>query len=219
MVGQPCRRTPTFTAQTIAVGLAVSLAACGGTAAKTSRDGAGSQQECCGPPARAVPEVVDGIATSHDSFDVAFINYMVPHEAVAAQLADLAADRAGLQQVKDAASAMSLAQGPRYQRMAAMAAAWGEPAPSIDPASSGSVHDHSSGSDSRDAAVTLAPLSGTAFDRQFLTTMIAHLQSGLPVASSALDNGTNPQAKLLAKELLSEHAALARQMQQALAGL
>lgn len=232
--------------------MTVSLAACGGTVARPASavEGGGkeccagatsstyveqpadqrnSPQECCaatgtaGPaPTSADAAKVTRVERVHDGFDVVFILWMTPHDAIAKQMADLARTRATSQRVKDLAAQVAAIQGPRRRTMAAMAAAWGEPPPSIDPAKIGPEHRHDdapSATKTVNDVARLKPLSGAAFDRRLLTMMIAHHKSALPMAQRTLDNGTNPQIKLLTRQILASQRAEIRQMQQLLAAM
>lgn len=213
----------------VLAGLTVCLAACGSTpAATTVITAAGATgapadptgQVCCAPVAGA-GDVVNGVATVHNGWDLAFVNFMALHDAVAAEMGDLAPTRASSQRVKDMAAAISAPQGPRFQRMSAMATAWDEPVPPTDPEAAGSVHDHGGGlpDASYGTAETLARLTGTAFDRQFLTTLIAHHRSTMPVARATIDSGENPQTRALTVELVAEQTAQITRMQQLLDAL
>ncbi len=209
--------------------LGVVLTACGSAApATTTLSAVGAAagpadvtgQVCCAAAAPA-GGVVGGVSTAHNGWDIAFVNFMALHDAVAAEMGDLAPARARSPQVKEVAAAVSDAQGRRFQRMSAMATAWGEPVPPTDPAAAGTLHDHGGGSaDATYAnAAALAPLSGTAFDRQFLTAMIAHHRSAMPVAQATLDSGENPQARELTRELVAEQSAELATMQHLLGSL
>lgn len=80
--------------------------------------------------------------------------------------------------------------------MAAMAAAWGEPSPWVDPVASEHRHnDAPSATTTVNNVARLKPLSGGAFDRMFLTMLIAHHKSALPMAQRTRNNGTNPQTR------------------------
>lgn len=181
----------------VAAGLAVTLSACAGSGTDTAG----------GASSPAATATVNGVATVHNDADVAFVNDMTPHHTGAITMAELAATRAGSRQVKDLAAKIAAAQAPEQQRMAAMATAWGVSAPATDA--------HMGMSD--DAA--LAQLKGTAFDRQFLTQMIAHHQSALPMAQAELNDGRNPQAQQLAQSIIAAQTAEIAQMQQMLTTL
>jgi uncharacterized protein (DUF305 family) len=169
-----------------------------------------------GPPADDGPDVVDGVATAHDGWDIAFINYMAPHDAVAGQMAALAQSQAASPQVKALATQIDAEPGDRFVTFSAMATAWHQPVPSTDPAAA-SGHDHGGGRTEADDLAALTPLRGAAFDATFLDVMVRHHEAGLKQAQQTIDNGTNPQVKDVARALVAaqtEQVARMRQMQQ-----
>lgn len=168
---------------------------------------------CCVAHAGATPTSVNGISTVYDGWDTAFISWMVPHYAVAAQEAELAPTRAADAEVRALASKIDAAQGTTYLKMSAMARAWGQPVPSTDPAAA-SGHDHGGGSNSAATdAATLTRLKGSAFDRKFLSIAIADDQAAMAIAKASVANCSNPQARALAQEIQSSVAAEITQMQ------
>jgi uncharacterized protein (DUF305 family) len=207
----PPRRS--VAARVLAVaGLASVLAACASPAPEAPSTGSGiTGQVCCAVAPTA--EEVDGIDTAYNGWDTAFVEYMAPHDAVAGQMAALAATQAASQQVKNVATAIDEEPGDRYLKISGMAQAWGQPVPSTDPAAA-SGHDHGGGRTEADDLAALTPLTGAAFDRTFLDVMIRHHQAGLKVAQSTIDNGTNPQAKDVARQLVETQTPEVAQMQQ-----
>lgn len=177
-----------------AIGLSVVLSACGSSA--TTQTAAGGGTTAPGATASG-----GGVATTHNAVDVTFINGMTPHHSGAIAMAQLAPTRAGNQQVKDLAARIAGAQTPEQQRMAAMAAAWGVPAPSTDAAGGMGGSSASAAPMGDDDTSALTPLSGAVFDREFLTRMTDHHKSALPMAKAELDGGTNPQARELAQQI------------------
>lgn len=172
----------------------------------------GSGQVCCAPPDDG-PDVVGGIATAHDGWDIAFVNYMAPHDAVAGQMAALAQTRAASQEIKSLAGVIDAEPGNRFLELSAMATAWGQPVPSTDPAAAAG-HDHGGGRTEADDLAALTPLTGAAFDRTFLDVMIRHHEAGMKQARATVDNGTNPQAKQVARALVTDQTAELARMQQ-----
>jgi uncharacterized protein (DUF305 family) len=159
---------------------------------------------------------VGGIAVTYNGWDTAFISWMVPHFAVASQLAELAPTRAASAAVKALAAEVDAVMSPNYLRMSAMARAWGQPVPSTDP-SAASGHDHGGDSTSgADNAATLTPLSGRAFDTRYLKALIADDKAALAVAAATVANCVNPQAKALARQLVSDNSAQVARAQQLL---
>lgn len=132
-----------------------------------------------------------GASTAHNDQDVAFATDMIPHHAQAVEMADLAADRADSQEVKDLAQDISAAQGPEIEQLSSWLDAWGEEVPE---ARSGDRE----GMDHGDMGVTedmpgmmssqemdeLTTASGTEFDQLFLTLMIAHHQGAIQMAQT-----------------------------------
>jgi uncharacterized protein (DUF305 family) len=201
------------------VGLAWLLAACSGTAAPDGTAAPSSAgivgQVCCVAAPVDGPAQVDGIDTVHNGWDIVLLNWMAPHDAVASQMAALAADRSTNDAVKQLAVAIDQDGQPRYLKLVAMANAWGQPIPSTDPAAA-SGHDHGGGPANVDSAAVLGPLTGADFDRQFLTIMMAHHQAALPVAQGAQANGENAQDKAMAQEISTTTTAEITKMQQIL---
>jgi uncharacterized protein (DUF305 family) len=207
----PPRRWPGVRVLAVA-GLAAVLGACASPAPEAPSTGSGiTGQVCCAVAPTA--DTVDGIDTAYNGWDTAFIGYMAPHDAVAGQMAALAATQAQSQQVKNVATAIDAEPGDRYLTLSAMAQAWGQPVPSTDPAAAGG-HDHGGGRTEADDLAALTPLTGAAFDRTFLDVMIRHHQAGLKVAQSTIDNGTNPQAKDVAQQMVATQTPEVAQMQQ-----
>jgi uncharacterized protein (DUF305 family) len=143
-------------------------------------------------------------AGAHNDADVAFVRDMTPHHEGAVTMSELAADRAASPQVKALAQRIAAAQQPEIDRMAALADEWG-----VDLAAAGGGHGgrHGGGHGGEDDAAALEPLSGPAFDREFLTRMIAHHESALPMATAELEDGQSTGAKELASEILEVQRA------------
>jgi uncharacterized protein (DUF305 family) len=162
-------------------------------------------------------EVVNGISTSHNDADIAFINDMVPHHEGALAMAELAADRAASPKVKELATRIVAAQQPEIDSMQEMAKAWGVTLGQTDGGHSTGGHS-SGGSMEMDADVAaLEPLTGAAFDKEFLTRMIEHHEGALTMAEKQLADGTNTQAKALAETIISSQRAEIAEMKALLA--
>ena len=99
-----------------------------------------------------------------------------------------------------------------------MATAWDQPVPSTDPyAATG--HDHGGGINEAATAATLDPLTGPAFDHEFLTILIAHHQAAIPYARNVVENGDNPDAKAIAQDVITVQTAEIASMQDLLSKL
>lgn len=166
-----------------ALGIAVALtaSACGSDDPSTVDQGAAAQ-------------TVDGISTERNDVDIAFIKDMSPHHSAAVEMAKLAPTRAADPKVKDLAARIAGAQEPEIALMARMAKAW-----QVDLAAGGGMSMGGGGMD--DDVKALTPLTGAAFDKEFLTRMKVHHESALMMAKLEVDGGKNPQAKALAGEI------------------
>lgn len=207
-------------------GLAVALSACGGGGSDRAASGqASGAAGSTSAPATSAPTTsapatsapAGSISATHNQADVDFINGMTPHHTGAVDMARLAEERAGSAEVKRLAREIAQAQAPEQQRMAAMAAAWGVPAPATTESSGGGHGGGHGGAQSGAGDVdALRGLSGAAFDREFLRRMIEHHRSALPMARTELAQGSNPQAKELAKEIVDVQTREIAQMERLL---
>jgi uncharacterized protein (DUF305 family) len=125
-------------------------------------------------------------------------------------MSELAPERADSAEVKQLAEKISAAQEPELARMKDMAEAW-----DVELETGSEMAGRSMGDDVK----ALTPLSGPAFDREFLTRMIAHHEGALPMAQTELGAGENPQAKQLAQEILDMQKAEIAEMKQILGSL
>lgn len=177
----------------LAVGaaLALTLTACGGNDSPSS---------AASPSSAGASAPAEAVSAVHDDADVTFLNDMAPHHTGAIAMAELAASQAGSTQVKDLAARITAAQGPEIDQMKAMAAAW-EVTLDTDAGSMTGTHggmSHTGGDD----VEALGPLTGPAFDEEFLTRMTAHHMSAVMMAKTEIADGSNPQAKDLATAIV-----------------
>ncbi|RKN38244.1 DUF305 domain-containing protein [Micromonospora endolithica] len=197
------------------------LAAAGFTAAVTLAGcGAGEHNTAGGHSATTASPSVTSRQSSPgagNSADVMFAQMMIPHHQQAVQMADLAATRATDPQVKQLAAQIKAAQGPEIATMTRWLAAWGTSTPSVG--ATGGMHhgaspnstpgmDHDMpGMMSHADMATLAAATGTDFDKQFLTMMIAHHQGAITMAKDETKNGANTDAKALAQQIVDDQQA------------
>ena len=163
---------------------AVTLAACGSTTSSTS-------------PGASMPMTGSSSgAMMHNAGDVTFAQAMIPHHQQAVQMAKLAATRASDSRVKDLAARIEAAQDPEIMKMTGWMSSWGASMPSdmagMDMPGMMSTAD----------MTALTAASGTAFDRPFLTMMIAHHTGALAMAQAELATGSDADAKALAQSII-----------------
>lgn len=193
---------------------AAALVACGGT----TDSSAGSQAGASG----ASSSPAGAPAGRHNNIDVQFARMMIPHHQQAVAMAKLAGIRAGNPQVKQLAAAIEAAQQPEIATMTSWLTAWGQPTtmPGMPSASSGhgghGGHDVGSGTMpgmmSEGDMMILEGLTGTEFDRSFLTMMTAHHQGAIDMAKAAQTEGLYPPVIELAKSIQTSQTAEIRTM-------
>jgi uncharacterized protein (DUF305 family) len=191
-------------AVTIIVGLG--LAACGG---EHGGGHSGSQPT----PAASAPTNANANAA-----DIKFATDMIPHHQQAVAMAEVAETRASNPGVKQLAAKIKQAQDPEIKTMSDWLRQWGAPVPSMSSGGHGG-HGGMPGLMSDDEMKQLMAASGRDFDRMFLEMMIRHHQGAIEMATTELQQGSNPQAKQLAQQIATSQAAEVRQMQDLLAKL
>lgn len=189
------RRNLTLTG--VAMIMSVVLAGCrGGQDSPSASDAAGSSAGT-GPSGDAT--------SSFNEADIAFASDMITHHRQAVDMAGLADGRASAPEVVDLAAQIAAAQQSEIDLMSGWLDSWGASAPEdmsgMD--MSGSMPGMMSMADMEE----LAAASGSAFDRQFLTMMIAHHQGAIEMATAEIRDGHNPAAIALANDVITAQTA------------
>lgn len=196
---------------------AATLVACGGTSTESQADNTGNGAASASTTA----------AGPHNNIDVRFAQMMIPHHQQALEMAKLAAARAGSPQVKQLAATIEAAQQPEITTMTGWLTSWGQPTtmPGM-PSNSGGHGGHDMGTGatmpgmmSEGDMMTLEGLTGTEFDRSFLTMMIAHHQGAIDMAETEQISGSYQPAIDLAKSIQTSQTAEIRTMKDLLADL
>ncbi|WP_406439270.1 DUF305 domain-containing protein [Streptomyces sp. NBC_01613] len=199
------------TALTVTAGVAaLVLAACGSDNDSGGHD-MGSMNSDSSPSATASAK-----AGAHNAADVSFAKEMIQHHRQAIAMADLAADRASSQEVKDLATKIKGAQDPEIKTMSGWLTSWGEEVPE-DMSSSmpGMDHDTSSsmpGMMSSDDMDKLDKASGTEFDKMFLEIMVKHHEGAVTMAKTEKSDGKYGPATKLADDVITAQTAEIKQM-------
>jgi uncharacterized protein (DUF305 family) len=152
-------------------------------------------------------------ASEHNDADMTFAQMMIVHHQQAIEMADLAPTRASNPQVKDLAAKIKAEQAPEIDTMTGWLSAWGAPATMSGMDHGGHDVGTMPGAMSSADMDRLASLSGSQFDREFLTMMIAHHQGAIDMAKTEETQGANPDAKALAAKIIQDQTAEIAQMQ------
>ena len=179
-----------LTAATLVVAATLTLGACGGHDMSSMSGTEGSDSS---PSSSS-----DGTADFNDA-DVTFATDMIAHHRQAVEMAELAETRAESPEVKDLATQIMDAQDPEIETMAGWLTSWGEPV--SDDMSGMDMSEDMPGMMSMEDMQELESLSGAAFDKQFLTMMIAHHEGAIEMAKTEQTDGQNSDAITLAEQI------------------
>jgi uncharacterized protein (DUF305 family) len=184
---------------------ALVLAACGGGGHDMGSMGSDSS-----PSASASAK-----AGKHNDADVSFATDMIQHHRQAVEMADLAADRASSQEVKDLATKIKGAQDPEIKTMSGWLTSWDEEVPADMSGMEGhDMGDMSSmpGMMSSEDMDKLEKASGAEFDKMFLDMMIKHHEGAVEMAETQKADGKYGPAVKLAEDVITAQTAEIEQM-------
>lgn len=196
-----------LTAPSIALALALTLAACG------SNDSASTNTTATTQAAGGATD-----ATAMNSADVEFAQGMIGHHEQAIEMAEIALDPniGASPAVVDLATRIKGAQDPEVQMMTAWLTAAGEPV--VMDAMAG--HDMSSmdGMMTAEQMDAMGAMTGTDFDTTWLTMMIAHHEGAVSQSQTVKANGSNADVLALADQIIAAQQAEITEMKALLPG-
>ncbi|MEO3750749.1 DUF305 domain-containing protein [Streptomyces sp. B6B3] len=178
---------------------ALVLAACG-----SDHDEHSSTSEDTAPSASA---------DQRNAADVDFAQQMIPHHEQAVEMAALAADRAGSQEVRTLAGQIQEAQGPEIETLTGWLEDWGEEVPGAGMDHSGHASggmeagSEGDGMMSQEQMEELENASGAAFDVAFLEMMIEHHQGAIAMAEVERAEGSYQPALDMAQDIVASQGA------------
>lgn len=148
--------------------------------------------------------------------DVTFAQGMIPHHRQAVEMAELAEERAGSDDVRQLASRIEAAQDPEIETMMGWLEAWDEPVQAgHDMGAMGG--DSMSGMMSDGDMSALGASEGSEFDRQFLEMMAEHHRGAVEMAETELAEGESAEALSLAEEIVDAQTAEIAEIEELLA--
>lgn len=157
------------------------------------------------PPPRVASSAAANPQQQHNQADVVFVQNMIPHQAQAVAMSQMASSQTTSPQVKDLANRISTEQSPQTQQMSDLLTAWGASTPATT-AGMGTMGGLGHGQ-------VPATMSGAGFDRMFLQTMIIRHQDAVTMSQTELNQGSNPAARNLAQQIISAQQAQISEMQ------
>jgi uncharacterized protein (DUF305 family) len=177
----------------LALCLTLTLSACGASAAPSGTT--------AGTPDSALA------GAEHNDADVQFARSMIPHHRQALDMAELAVVRAQNAEVMALAEQVRSAQAPEIDMLTDLLVVWGAPPADSSTDHSDPGHAGMGGMLSHDQMDALSAAGGAAFDSMFLEMMIVHHEGAVADAGREVTEGANPQAKQLAKQIVSGQTA------------
>ncbi len=141
----------------------------------------------------------DSSKSEYSSNDIMFAQMMIPHHQQAVDMSDIALKNSKNPQVLKLAEEIKAAQAPEISQMKS----W------LTSARQSLMGDHGMSMDgmlSDDEIVQLRQATGIAFDKLFLTGMIAHHEGALSMVSM-IEDSENEEAKTLAQNIKVSQSA------------
>jgi uncharacterized protein (DUF305 family) len=173
------------------------LAGCGGTADTAPQ-----------PPGRGS---VSAGQQRHNDADVRFLQDLLPHHLQTGTMTDQARTKAASSKVKALAARIKAEQDQQITRIHDLLGAWGVPIPA-----SGSGNSQVPGMLSDQQIQQLSSASGNDFDQRFLRLMIDHQQGAIQLSQTELAQGSDPQARRIAQDIVTRQQIEINQMQKML---
>ena len=205
----------------VALASALALAGCG-TGGEQNTDAASETTSStaaatgAGSPSSTPSGATSGepIAEEHNDDDVMFAQMMIPHHQQAVDMSEtlLAKDDIPAE-VQDFAQKVIDAQGPEIERMNQMLQTWEAPMPAED---STSMDHGTGGMMSEEDMGMLNDAQGTDAARLYLEQMTVHHEGAVEMAQEQIEQGQNPQAVELARQVVEDQEAEITEMEQML---
>ncbi|WP_030576481.1 DUF305 domain-containing protein [Streptomyces anulatus] len=152
----------------------------------------------------------------HNDQDISFAEEMIQHHRQAVEMADLAADRASSQEVKDLATKIKGAQDPEIETMSGWLTSWGEEVPAdmsgMEGHDMGDMSSDMPGMMSSEDMDMLEKASGAEFDKMFLEMMVEHHEGAITMAKTEKANGEYGPAVKLADDVITAQTVEIEQM-------
>jgi uncharacterized protein (DUF305 family) len=186
---------------------AITLAACsssGGSGSQPSSSSMSSAMSMSTMPGSSSAAQGGAPATGpHNSADITFATDMIPHHAQALQMAKMARTKATHPQVTKLAQAIEGAQTPAITAMSGWLKGWNQPVPDTSMGGMNMGGTSMPGMMSSAEMAKLNTATGRAFDKLWLTQMIAHHQGAVTMANTEVSAGQNTDAQTLARSIIT----------------
>ena len=136
------------------------------------------------PRELSAEQAIEVADTRYTASDAQFMRDMIPHHQQALEMSQLAPDRTNSQELLEIASKIEAAQGDEIAFMEQWLTSRGE---SVDRSHAQASHHTVKGMATEAQMAALAAASGVAFDRQFLSLMIAHHEGAIDMVEALME--------------------------------
>ena len=194
----------------LALGLTLGLAGCGGNNDASGMGGmdhgSGSPQmsQMPSPSASDAPPSSSTAGQFNDA-DVMFVQGMLPHHQQAVEMSDMLLKKSGVSAETTAlAKQIKAAQGPEITTMQGWLKAWGKDAAG---GMGGMDHDMGGGMATEAEMAEFERADGKTGEKLFLDMMTAHHKGAIAMAQMEAENGQNPDAIAMAKDIATSQQA------------
>lgn len=160
-------------------------------------------------------------SADHNAADVAFATDMIPHHAQALVMVDMADGRDLTPETADLMERIEAAQAPEIEQMTGWLEEWDEPVPDatgmgmtggMDSDDMGDMGDMG-GMMSEQDFDDLDAAQGSAFERMWLSMMIAHHEGAVEMSEVQLEEGEYADALALAESIIESQQAEIEEME------
>lgn len=146
-----------------------------------------------------------GQSAAANEADIGFAQQMIPHHEQAVEMAELVPERSSNGEIIQLAEQIEGAQDPEIQTMTGWLKKWGASVDAMEHGNEG--HGGMPGMMAEDEMAKLKKAKGGLFDRLWMQMMIKHHQGAIEMAETELEEGSNSDAKALAKDIIEAQQA------------
>lgn len=180
-----------------ALALPLLLTACGGA------------DEAPSEPASAASDAP--AASGYNDTDVMFLQMMIAHHKQGVEMAQVAADRAKRDDVRNLAAAVVATQKEEVKTMTSWLREWSKPTTSDHPPGMHTAHGGQPATGPKEIK-TLKRTKGAAFEPAFINLFVGHQHNAVEMADMETSKGGNAEAKAFAKRVKESRTGQIRQL-------
>lgn len=163
------------------------------------------------------------VGEAHNAADALFATMMIPHHEQAVRMSEMMLAKEDLSpKIRELAEQIKAAQGPEIRQMSEWLKAWGEPVPV---GGHGMGHDMGGSGQAMEGMLSAQQLEaletarGTEAERLFMTQLIGHHEGAIGMAQREVEQGSNPVAVSLARDIIAAQQSEIEKIQQLLESL